>query len=47
MSEAPKFLRPVTATDAEIGHAVTFGADRPLTLECGKTPSSFTIAYMP
>jgi homoserine O-acetyltransferase len=46
MSEAPKFLRPVTATDAEVGHAVTFGADRPLTLDCGKTLSPFTIAYM-
>ncbi|HEY4987166.1 MAG TPA: homoserine O-acetyltransferase, partial [Bradyrhizobium sp.] len=46
MSEAPKFLRPVTATDAEIGHAVTFGPDRPLTLDCGKTLSPFTIAYM-
>jgi homoserine O-acetyltransferase len=46
MSEAPKFLRPVTAADAEIGHAVTFGPDRPLLLDCGKTLSPFTIAYM-
>jgi homoserine O-acetyltransferase len=43
MSEAPKFLRPVTA-DAEIGHAIT--VDAPLTLDCGKTLSPFTIAYM-
>ena len=45
MSEAPKFLRPVTAPGADVGHAVRFGADRPLALDCGKTLSPFTIAY--
>jgi homoserine O-acetyltransferase len=45
MSEAPKFLRPVTAPGADVGHAVRFGPDRPLALDCGKTLSPFTIAY--
>jgi homoserine O-acetyltransferase len=45
MSEAPKFLRPVTAPAADVGHAVTFGPDQPLTLDCGKTLSPFTVAY--
>ncbi|MBS0470255.1 MAG: homoserine O-acetyltransferase [Proteobacteria bacterium] len=44
MAELPKFIRPVTAADAEIGHAVTL--DTPLTLDCGKTLSPITIAYM-
>src|ERR1700679_3824352 len=44
MSEAPKFLRPVTAPGADIGHAMTF--DRPLALDCGKSLIPFTIAYM-
>jgi homoserine O-acetyltransferase len=46
MSEAPKFLRPVTAPGADVGHAVRFGADQPLSLDSGKTLSPFTIAYM-
>ena len=45
MSEAPKFLRPVTAPAADVGHAVTFGPGQPLTLDCGKTLSPFTVAY--
>ncbi len=44
MSEAPKFLRPVTAPDADIGQAITF--DKPLTLDCGKTLDPLTVAYM-
>ena len=40
----PKFLRPVTHTGADIGHAITF--DAPLTLDCGKTLSPLTVAYM-
>ena len=46
MSEAPKFLRPVTAPGADMGHAVRFGPDQPLSLDSGKTLSPFTIAYM-
>jgi len=40
----PKFLRPVTAADADVGKAITF--DKPLVLDCGKTLSSVTVAYM-
>ena len=42
----PQFLRPVTAADADIGQAMTFGPDKPLTLDCGKTLSPLTVAYM-
>ena len=44
MSEAPRFLRPVTAPAADVGHAVTFEA--PLPLDCGRDLSCFTVAYM-
>jgi homoserine O-acetyltransferase len=44
MTETPRFLRPVTAHEADIGHAVTFGS--PLPLDCGRTLSPFTVAYM-
>ena len=44
MAESPKFLRPVTATDADVGQAITF--DAPLTLDCGKTLKPYTVAYM-
>ncbi|HEX4302726.1 MAG TPA: homoserine O-acetyltransferase [Rhizomicrobium sp.] len=40
----PKFLRPVTATDADVGQAMRF--ETPLTLDCGKVLSPFTVAYM-
>jgi homoserine O-acetyltransferase len=40
----PKFLRPVTAADADVGQAITF--DKPLTLDCGKSLSPLTVAYM-
>ncbi|MEJ1967603.1 MAG: homoserine O-acetyltransferase [Rhizomicrobium sp.] len=36
----------MTAADADIGHAVTFGADKPLKLDCGKSLSPLTVAYM-
>ncbi|MGZ5999526.1 MAG: homoserine O-acetyltransferase MetX, partial [Rhizomicrobium sp.] len=42
----PRFLRPVTAADADVGQAITFGPDNPLTLDCGKTLSPLTVAYM-
>ncbi len=44
MAGSPKFLRPVTHTDADIGHAITF--DAPLTLDCGQTIAPLTVAYM-
>ena len=46
MSEAPEFLRPVTAHAADKGQTVTFGPGQPLKLDCGKSLSPFTIAYM-
>jgi homoserine O-acetyltransferase len=42
----PKFLRPVVAPDADMGHAITFGADRPLLLDEGRELSPVTVAYM-
>src|SRR5512143_2320476 len=42
----PRFLRPVIATDADVGQAITFGPDNPLILDCGKTLSPLTVAYM-
>ncbi len=44
MAELPKFIRPVTAAGAEIGHAIVL--DKPLELDCGKTLAQPTIAYM-
>ena len=46
MSEAPEFLRPVKVHAADKGQTVTFGPDRPLKLDCGKTLTPFTVAYM-
>ena len=45
MTEAPRFLRPVTAPAADIGQAVTFGR-QPLKLDCGRELAPFTVAYM-
>src|SRR5579872_7005594 len=42
----PRFLRPLSAPSAETGKAVNFGADKPLSLDCGRTLSPFSIAYM-
>ena len=42
----PIFLRPVTAHEADIGKAVTFGPGQPLMLDCGRVLSPFTVAYM-
>jgi len=44
MTEAPRFLRPVTAPSADVGMAVTF--DTPLRLDCGRDLAPFTVAYM-
>jgi homoserine O-acetyltransferase len=46
MSEAPEFLRPVTQHAADKGQTVTFGPTQPLQLDCGKSLTPFTIAYM-
>jgi homoserine O-acetyltransferase/O-succinyltransferase len=42
----PRFLRPLTAPGADAGKMVSFGADKPLALDCGRTLSPFSIAYM-
>ena len=42
----PRFLRPVTAADADVGQAITFGPDKPLILDCGKSLSPLTVAYI-
>src|SRR5262245_47986859 len=44
MTEAPRFLRPVTMPSANVGMAVTF--DTPLPLDCGRNLAPFTVAYM-
>ena len=43
---APKFLRPVTAPGADIGRAISFGPERALALDCGRTLAPWTCAYM-
>jgi len=42
----PRFLRPLSAPDADIGQAVAFGPERALALDGGRTLSPFTVAYM-
>ena len=42
---SPVFLRPITAPHADVGQAITFGPDKPLVLDAGRTLSPFTIAY--
>src|SRR5471032_3089102 len=44
MTEAPRFLRPVTTPSADVGMAVTFAT--PLPLDCGRSLAPFTVAYM-
>jgi homoserine O-acetyltransferase len=44
MVEAPRFLHAVKAPGADAGLAVTF--DEPLALDCGRSLSPFTVAYM-
>src|SRR5689334_11861567 len=41
----PIFLRPITAPNADIGQAMVFGDNRPLTLDAGRELSPFRIAY--
>jgi homoserine O-acetyltransferase len=42
----PHFLRPLSAPEADAGKAISFGADKPLKLDCGRRLSPFSIAYM-
>jgi homoserine O-acetyltransferase len=43
---SPKFLRPLTAPDAEKGRAAHFGPEQALVLDCGRTLVPWTLAYM-
>jgi homoserine O-acetyltransferase len=43
---APKFLRPLTAPDAEKGRAIHFGPEQALALDCGRILAPWTVAYM-
>ena len=40
----PRFLRPIAAPGADVGHVITFEA--PLALDGGRTLAPFTVAYM-
>jgi homoserine O-acetyltransferase/O-succinyltransferase len=42
----PRFLRPLKAPTENRGQVLELGPDRPLVLDCGKSLSPFTIAYM-
>jgi homoserine O-acetyltransferase/O-succinyltransferase len=42
----PRFLRPLSAPEADAGKLVDFGPDKPLKLDCGRTLTPFSIAYM-
>jgi homoserine O-acetyltransferase len=42
----PKFLRPITAPDADAGRMIAFGPDRPLALDAGRALAPWTAAYM-
>jgi homoserine O-acetyltransferase len=44
MAEAPRFLRPIKAHDADTGKAATF--EGPLLLDCGRELAPVTVAYM-
>ena len=43
---SPRFLRPITAPEADIGRAMAFGPDRALALDAGRTLDGWTCAYM-
>jgi homoserine O-acetyltransferase len=42
---SPRFSRPLTAPGVDAGQAITFGADKPLTLDSGRQLTPFTVAY--
>jgi len=42
---APRFSRPLTAPGVDAGQAITFGPDKPLLLDGGRSLSPFTVAY--
>ncbi|MBV9331795.1 MAG: homoserine O-acetyltransferase [Alphaproteobacteria bacterium] len=42
----PKFHQPVRIASADVGYAMTFGKDRPIALDAGRSFAPLTIAYM-
>ena len=42
----PRFLKPLKAPGENPGKAITFGPERPLVLDSGKSLSPLTVAYM-
>jgi homoserine O-acetyltransferase/O-succinyltransferase len=44
MAEHPRFLRPITAHEADKGAAITFA--EPLPLDCGRSLAPVTVAYI-
>jgi homoserine O-acetyltransferase len=46
MVDQPRFLRPLAAPSADVGKAITFGPDRALVLDAGRTLAPWTCAYM-
>ena len=42
----PKFLRPLTAPDADKGQAAEFGPENALALDCGRRLAPWKLAYM-
>jgi homoserine O-acetyltransferase len=45
-SANPKFLHPIRVANADVGQAVTFGADMPIVLDAGREFAPMTVAYM-
>ncbi len=45
-SANPKFLHPIRVANADVGQAVTFGADNPIVLDAGREFAPLTVAYM-
>ncbi|SRR5579862_1541033 len=45
-AQTPTFTRPVSAPGADPGRAMTFGPDRALALDAGRTLAPWTCAYM-
>jgi homoserine O-acetyltransferase len=43
---SPKFLHPIRVANADVGQAVTFGADKPIVLDAGREFAPLTVAYM-
>src|ERR1700689_663179 len=45
-AQTPTFTLPISLPGADLGHAMTFGPDRALTLDAGRELAPWTCAYM-